>query len=146
MRDQIVSKIEEKDLLGVQNMLVTIFNNNITYEKMLEFYKQSVNSQNVHLYGYYINDQIVGMIMLNIAILPAGRKATIWDLAVLEEYRHQGIATKLINKIEDILKEEKDIKKIWLFSGMKRTEAHRLYQKLGYNGNDNKAFYKIINI
>jgi len=92
-----------------------------------------------------IKDKLVGMIMLNIAILPAGRKATIWDLAVSEKYRNQGIATKLIKKVESVLENEEDIKKIWLFSGIKREVAHHLYKKLGYNENDNKAFYKKIN-
>jgi len=145
MRNGIVSEIEEKDLIEVQQILKEVFNNNITYEKMKQFYNQSKEQGNVYLYGYYIKDKLVGMIMLNIAILPAGRKATIWDLAVSEKYRNQGIATKLIKKVESVLENEEDIKKIWLFSGIKREVAHHLYKKLGYNENDNKAFYKKIN-
>ena len=82
--------------------------------------------------------------MLNIAILPAGKKATVWNFAVLEKYRKQGIATKLMNKIEEIVKQEKDIKKICLFSGIQRKPAHELYRKLGYEEGKYKAFYKII--
>lgn len=144
MRNAIVSEIEERDLEDVQKILKNIFNNNITYEKMKEFYKQSKNNENVHLYGYYVKDRMVGMIMLDIAVLPSGKKATIWNFAVLEEYRRQGIATKLINRIEEIVEKEKDIKKINLFSDIKRKSAHQLYRKLGYNGYDYKTFYKMI--
>lgn len=145
MRNQEISKIEERDLEEVKKLLVSVFNNNISYEKMKEYYNQSKDNENVHLYGYYINDILVGMIMLNIAVLPSGKKPTIWNLAVKEEYRNQGIATKLINKVESILEKEEFAKKIWMFSGVKREDAHKLYRKLGYNEYDNKAFYKKIN-
>lgn len=144
MRNLIVSEIEERDLGDVQKILIDIFNNNITYQKMEEFYKQSRNNEKVHLYGYYIEDRLVGMIMLDIAVLLSGKKATIYNLAVLEEYRRQGIANKLINKVEEIVGKDKDIEKIMLFSGMQRKAAHELYKKLGYNGDTFKAFYKII--
>ena len=145
MRNEIVSKIKEKDLVDVQKILLTVFNKDLEYPQIRKYYNQSMRNKNIHLYGYYINDTLVGTIMLDIAVLPVGKKATIWDLAVLEEYRNQGIATKLINKVEDIIRKDKDINKIWLFSNVKREDAHRLYKKLGYNGNDNKAFYKILN-
>ena len=82
MRDFIISKIEERDLEDVQRILKKFFNNNISYEKMKEFYNQSKNNENVHLYGYYVKDRLVGMIMLDISILPSGKKATIYNLAV----------------------------------------------------------------
>lgn len=144
MRNLIVSQIEEKDLEEVQKILKNTFKNNITYEKMKEFYCQSKNDKNVHMYGYYVKDRLVGMIIMDIAIIPSGKKATIYNLAVLEEYRRQGIATKLINIVEEIVKKENDIEKISLFSGIKRQEAHELYRKLGYNGDDYKTFYKIV--
>ena len=36
--------------------------------------------------------------------LPSGKEATIWDLAVEEEYRRLGIATKLMTNAEEIAK------------------------------------------
>lgn len=54
-----------------------------------------------------------------------------------------GIATKLMNKAEEIAKQE-DITKIWLFSGFHRKYAHELYRKLGYDEDRDKAFVKQI--
>ena len=64
-------------------------------------------------------------------------------MAVKEEYRKQGIATKLMNKAEEIAKKE-NITMIWLFSGFHRKDAHELYRKLGYNEYKDKAFVKQI--
>ena len=62
-------------------------------------------------------------------------------IPIKEEYRRLGIATKLMNKAEEIAKQE-DITKIWLFSGFHRKNAHELYRKLGYDENRDKAFVK----
>ena len=51
----------------------------------------------------------------------------------------------LIQKAETIVKEQhKDINIIRLFSGEQRKKAHKLYEHLGYNGKDYKAYYKKI--
>lgn len=68
----------------------------------------------------------------------------IWDMAVKEEYRRLGIATKLMNKAEEIAKSYEDVTRIWLFSGFQRKCAHKLYIKLGYDENRDKAFVKQI--
>jgi len=103
-----------------------------------------VNVNNLISYErYYINDNLVGTVTLNILTLPSGKDATIWDLAIKEEYRRLGIATKLMDKAEEIAKQE-DISRIWLFSGFHRKCAHELYRKLGYDENRDKAFVKQI--
>jgi len=56
-------------------------------------------------------------------------------VAVKEEYRKLGIATKLMKQAEEIAR-TKEIKKIWLFSGFHRKDAHELYKKLGYDEED----------
>lgn len=89
----------------------------------------------------YINDNLVGTVTLNILTLATGKEATIWDLAIMEEYRRLGIATKLMNKAEEIAMKE-EIGRIWLFSGINRKSAHLLYKKLGYDGESDKAFFK----
>lgn len=142
-RDNIISTIEEKDLKQLQLLLKDAFNNNISYEKMKNLYNVSKDNKDIHILGYYIRDNLVGTVTLNISISPAGKVATIWDLAIMEEYRRLGIATKLMNKAEEIAKRE-DITRIWLFSGFHRKCAHELYRKLGYDENRDKAFVKQI--
>ena len=77
---------------------------------------------------------------------PAGKEATIWDLAIDENYRRLGIATKLMNKAEEIANSYEENISIWLFSGFHRKNAHELYRKLGYDENRDKAFVKRKNI
>ena len=142
-RNNMISKIEEKDLTQFQEILKSVFNNNISYEKMQNLYKMSKDNKDIHVLGYYINDNLVGTVTLNILTLPSGKEATIWDLAIKEEYRRLGIATKLMTRAEGIAKKE-DITRIWLFSGFHRKCAHELYRKLGYDENRDKAFVKQI--
>ena len=142
-RDNVVNIIEEKDLEQLQQILKDVFNNTISYEKMENLYKISKENKDIYILGYYIDDNLVGTVTLNILTLPSGKDATIWDLAIKEDYRRLGIATKLMNKAEEITKQE-DIKRIWLFSGFHRKCAHELYRKLGYDENRDKAFVKEI--
>ena len=44
-----------------------------------------------------------------------------------------------------VIKSYEDVSRIWLFSGVQRKEAHKLYNKLGYDENVDKAFVKYIN-
>ena len=142
-RDNIVNIIEERELKQFQQILKHVFNNTISYEKMQNLYKISKENKDIYILGYYIDDNLVGTVTLNILTLPSGKDATIWDLAIKEDYRRLGIATKLMNKAEEIAKQE-DIKRIWLFSGFHRKCAHELYRKLGYDENRDKAFVKQI--
>lgn len=142
-RDNIVNIIEERDLKQFQQILEDVFNNTISYEKMQNLYKISKENKDIYILGYYIDDNLVGTVTLNILTLPSGKDATIWDLAIQEDYRRLGIATKLMNKAEEIARQE-DIKRIWLFSGFHRKCAHELYRKLGYDENRDKAFVKEI--
>lgn len=142
-RDNLISKIGNQDLKQLQQILNNVFNYNTSYEKMRDLYKTTKDNKDIHILGYYINDNLVGTLTLNILILPSGKEATIWNLAIKEEYRRLGIATKLMNKAEEIAKQE-DITRIWLFSGFHRKCAHELYRKLGYDENRDKAFVKQI--
>ena len=142
-RNNIITEIEERDLKQFQQILKSVFNNNISYEKMSHLYKMTKENKDIYMLGYYINDDLVGTVTLNILTLSSGREATIWDLVIKNEYRRLGIATKLMNKAEEIAKQE-DITRIWLFSGMHRKCAHELYRKLGYDENRDKAFIKNI--
>ena len=140
-KDNVINEI--KDLKQLQQILKNTFNNNISYEKIQNLYKKTKENKDIYILGYYIKNNLVGTITLNILTLPSGKEATIWDVAVNEEYRRLGIATKLMNKAEEIARKE-EIKRIWLFSGFHRKEAHELYKKLGYDENRDKAFVKEI--
>lgn len=52
-------------------------------------------------------------------------------LAVLPEYRRQGIGKLLMERVEELAR-ERGISLIGLASGFQRTEAHEFYEHLGY--------------
>ncbi len=106
-RDNVIEKVEEIDLEQLQQILKSVFNNNISYEKIKEQYKISRDNKDIHILGYYMNDNLIGTLTLNILKLLSGKEATIWDL-----YHRQC--------------------------------AHKLYKKLGYDENRDKAFVKQI--
>ena len=144
-RDNIIEEIQEKDLEQLQEIMKQAFNSKTSYKKAHEFYETTKNNNNIYALGYYIKDNLVGSVTLNILTSPSRKEATIWNLAVLEDYRGLGIATKLMTKVEEIVKSYENVGCIWLFSGVQRKEAHKLYKKLGYDENIDKAFVKKIN-
>lgn len=144
-RDNIIAEIQEKDLKQLQKIMKRVFNSNTSNSKVQRFYEVSKDNSDVYILGYYIQNILIGTVTLNILTTPSGKEATIWNLAVLEEYRKIGIATKLMIKAEEILKNHENVGRIWLFSGVQRKEAHKLYNKLGYDENIDKAFVKQIN-
>ena len=143
-RDNIIAEIQEKDLEQLQKIMKQVFNSKINNEKAQRFYEVSKNNKDIHVLGYYIEDNLVGTVTLNVLTSPSRKEATIWNLAILDEYRRLGIASKLMDKAEEIAKSDKDVSNIWLFSGSQREEAHKLYKKLGYDENVDKAFVKRI--
>ena len=144
-RNNVVSEIQKEDIEQLQIIMKQAFENNLSSTKANMLYKIYKNNKDIYVLGYYIENVLVGTVTLNILTTPTGKEATIWNLAVLEKYRRLGIASKLMIKAEDIVKKYEDINRIWLFSGYQREKAHKLYKKLGYNENRDKAFVKLIN-
>lgn len=143
-RNNIINEIEEKDLINLLEIFKTVLNISTNYEKIKNLYNTVKDNKDIYILGYYINDSLVGTVTLNVLTLTSTREATIWDLAVKEEYRRLGIASKLMNRAEEIAKGYGDITKIWLFSGFHRESAHELYRELEYDENRDKAFVKVI--
>lgn len=144
MRDNIIQEIEEKDIEELYNLLNKTFNSNNKIEKFKELYNSCKNDKNTHILGYYKNDILVGTVSYNVLVLPNEKVITVWNVAVKEQFRQQGIATKLMKQVEEIAKKDEDVARIWLFSGSHRNTAHKLYKKLGYDDECDKAFIKWI--
>ena len=144
MRDNIIQEIEEKDIEELYNLLNKTFNSNNKLEKFKELYNSCKNDKNTHILGYYKNDILIGTVSYNVLVLPNEKVITVWNVAVKEEVRKQGIATKLMIQVEEIAKKDTDVARIWLFSGSHRNIAHKLYKKLGYDDEYDKAFIKWI--
>ena len=72
-KDNIIEEIEERDLEQLQKLLKNVFNNGISYERMKNLYKISKDNKDIYILGYYINDNLVGTLTLNILTLPSGK-------------------------------------------------------------------------
>lgn len=88
--------------------------------------KSILNSSIHYLYGYYINNELVGFIHF----IKSYETLDLLDLVVDERFRNQGVASSLleysflqISNINRILLEVKESNK----------EAYNLYKKFGFN-------------
>ena len=107
-----ISEIEEKN----------ISINKISKEDL----KYYLTSENHLIYIAKINGKIVGFILLEIT-----DEINIFTIAVDENYRNIGLATKLIEQAKLIAK-KKAINKISLEVGDNNLRAYLLYEKLGF--------------
>lgn len=114
----------------------------ITDFKLLEPFSKYIYIDDPFLncYAYYIKDEIVSIILFSIQY----DRAELNYIWTDEQYRNQGIATKLINKM---FCDCKHMNNVTLEVDVKNREAINLYHKLGFtdvsvrkryyeNGND----------
>lgn len=143
-RDNIIDEVKQKDLHQLHEIMKIVLDSKTSYEEIKKSYEIANKNKNLYILGYYIQDNLAGTLTLDIITLPAGKQATIWNVAIKEEYRRLGIASKLMNKAEEIVRSYEGVNKIWLFSKVHRESAHELYRKLGYDETIAKAFIKEI--
>ena len=113
--------------------------------RQLEVFKKMHQDVNVVMLGCYTEKNLVGFLVMYIHdyflefCLPF---ASVWGLCVKQSAQNQGIGTALMKEGELIAKEKYNCNEMWLFSGSKRTDAHKFYEKLGYNYEKEKGFVK----
>lgn len=146
MRNEIIDVVRKEDLKHIHKLYKEIFNSKKEFEEFEEDYTNILDSKNndTKALAYYIDDIPVGTVQININRVIGSSEAVLWDVCVDEKYRRMKIATKLLAKAEEIVKNEYNIDRIWLFSGYHREGAHKLYRSLGYDENRDKGFVKFI--
>lgn len=92
-------------------------------------YKAMLNNQNKINIAYIIDDEIVGVCFATIKDR-IEKSIYIDDIFVLEEFRHQGIATKLYKQVESIAKDI-GAKRIDLTVWQFNNTALKFYESLG---------------
>lgn len=138
----VISKIETEELANKCDILLTKlledekkYNDNLTDYKIKDYYKNQLNNPNKVIFGAFDKD-LIGYIYIKKITMPNGPDkndvALIDGLYVEEEYRNQGIATKLINEANNWCK-EKNIKYLDIHVIDNNIIAKKLYQKLGFN-------------
>lgn len=101
-----------------------------------------LDSANDIILIYEFNEEIVGLITLHFSVQLAfdGDIMTIGYLVVDEKYRNQQIGKELENFATHIAK-ERQCSMIEVYSQAKRTDAHRFYERQGYQVAE-KFFFK----
>lgn len=147
-----ISKIEfrqltQKDLPSLLELYVQLDENNkdLTTESSIPIWEEISKNPNIKYFGAVDaanGDRVVStcftMIIPNLTA--HGRSICFLENVVTDSaYRKQGLARKVIEMaIEDA--KSHNCYKVILQSNCKRTEAHKFYENLGFDGNLKKAF------
>ena len=81
-------------------------------EKALERAKKSIEAEDTIVLVAVAEDQVIGYALTDIFdtdILAVGRLAVIRELYVKPQYRGRGVASRLVDETQEIVKEEKNI-------------------------------------
>lgn len=126
-----ISRLDIKDIDSF-NRIGLLVNNNFVNLFKLEYI---IDSKDEDVYGYYDNDKLVGFIH----ILKTFECLEIINVVVDTDYRKKGIATKLIDYLNECYD---DVEYILLEVNEKNSNAINLYNKLGFNViNVRKKYY-----
>lgn len=140
-------QLTEKDLPSLLELYIQLDKNNkdLTSQDSMAVWKEISKNPNIKYFGAIDRDngdKVVStcftMIIPNLTA--NGRSICFLENVVTDaSYRKQGLARKVIEMaIEDA--KACNCYKVILQSNCKRTEAHRFYEKLGFDGNLKKAF------
>lgn len=121
-------KLEEVERFNELGLLV---NNNFTNVYKL---KDIIDSQYDYVYGYYIDDRLVGFIH----ITKMYETIDIVNIVVDGMYRKQGIATKLIDYVISLFN---DVEYIMLEVNENNIAAISLYKKMGFDVINKRNYY-----
>lgn len=125
----------------ILHLLKQLTDNDIHFS-LLDF-NSIVDSKCSILIGAFENNILIGILTLAIIQIPTGKNGRIEDVVVNKNHRGKGIGEKLSLEAIKISK-ELNLNELFLTSNPNRTEANRLYQRMGFQiGVTNSYHYKI---
>lgn len=104
-----------------------------------EMVHQTVDAPDSHLYVMRDGARAIGCATLGVFNSPTGRKASIEDVVVLDEYRGQGLGKQLLLHLIEEAKKLAPIK-VQLTSRPVRVAANNLYASLGFARRDTNIY------
>lgn len=133
-----------QQLLEACNKLLSQLNVDIP-KRTEEFMRRLMQSSTAKVFVARDIDsgEIVAMTTLVIYQVLSGKRATIEDVVVDEEYRRKGIGKKLLEEVLAVAHKE-NVSYIDLTSRPSRIEANNLYQSLGFEKRDTNVYRYII--
>lgn len=140
-----IRELTEKDLPSLLELYIQLDerNQNLSPKESLELWKNKIqNNEGIKYFGAVDKDKVVSTCYCIIIPNLTNNNQSICfieNVVTDANYRKQGLAKKVLEKAVEYAKENHCYKAI-LQSGIKRTEAHKFYESLGFDGNSKKAF------
>ena len=128
-----VREIEERDYPAVLALWNCLGNRDVTAENIGPYYEKVSLDDNYKTFVAVTDGETVGFITVVQAMsvgMPVGY-LKINGLAVTPEMRNQGIGSRLLEHVEAYAK-ARGLSSIGLATGFKRKDAHRFYERHGY--------------
>lgn len=142
----IIEDLKYEDIAECYELCKECFNEEYGLEEVQDLYKEVNQQSNYRFLVAKVNNKIVGYTSAIMAYnLFDGKRPfmTLWWVCTHPNYRRQGVATKLFNRIEEIAIEN-NCEVIYFTSEVERTGAHKFYENMGYKSNTDKAFIKML--
>lgn len=131
----IIEQLKLQDLNDLKDLYENGFEGTATdMDQLVKTFEKISNSPDYHVLVAKENGKVVGSVMGIICNELFGRCLpfmVVENVVVLNDYRRQGIAKKLMIRIEEIAIQGK-CTTILFVSSAHRTGAHKLYESLGY--------------
>ena len=112
------------------------------FEQSESVWQEIEDNANIHYFGAIDNGKVVSTCYaVYIPNLTRGNRGIcfIENVVTDKQYRNCGLASKVIDMAVSFAKDHHCYKVI-LQSGIARTEAHRFYENIGFDGSSKKAF------
>ena len=142
----IIEDLKYEDIAECYELCKECFNEEYGLEEVQDLYKEISTQSNYRFLVAKVNNKMVGYTSVIMAYnLFDGKRPfmTLWWVCTHPNYRRQGVATKLFNRIEEIAIEN-NCELIYFTSEVERTGAHKFYESMGYKSNSDKAFIKML--
>lgn len=130
-----IRTFRNEDILGVCNLINSELGYDVSCEDLKARVLQMQEDKNYIIFTAVDDEKIIGFIGLQICLAfeITGKSMRIIALAVDSDFQRQGVGKALIQEAEKYANDN-NVSIISVNSGIKRTEAHRFYEK--------QSFYK----
>lgn len=143
-----IREAEPKDSNVIGNLYKKLAPHSKNIKILPERIEQIRKDSNNFLFVYEENCNVIGSIFMTFCLDPGYqfRPYTVLEYVVVnEDFRGKGIGRKLLEHVEQ-MSIARESTRIILLSSATRTEAHKFFDKNGYNGTRSKGFKKYIPI
>jgi len=141
-----IMKIAEQDLKDLKILYEELTDNKSNYKKMVQSFRLIEQNKDYIILAAKYNGKLVGSLMGIICydlVEECKPFMVIENVIVLSEFRGLGIGKEMMIEIEKIGK-ERDCFYTMFVSGLKRKDAHKFYESLGYKIDQVQGFKKYL--